>query len=199
MAFFGGHTTYHRPLCLHCLGIIFRIFLLVRADIGSARCQIAIISSSKEKGSLTPAIPLQSLHSETESSNRSAGLPGDPEKATHSGNGRRSSVSDSQASDFSIWSNTGDIAEQLASEEDPLRIRLRKSEDDGGQEPQSRTKRVHYSDETYMKGELEKEAIDIPNITRRRVSRAHCILAIMMSPNDMSTARTRGLVGKPLL
>ena len=171
--------------------------LLERADIDSA-LQTAIISSPKEKGSSTPAIPLQPLYSHprdsAEHSNSGLGL--DSEKPRH---GRASFSSNSQASDFSIWSDTGDLAEQLASEEDPLRIRLRKSEDDRGQEPRSRTRRVHYGDETLLKGDIDKEAIDIPNINHRRVSRAHCILAAIMSPNDMSTARTKGLVGKPLL
>ena len=189
---FSGYTTYLASSSLS---------LLERADIDSA-LQTAIISSPKEKGSSTPAIPLQPLqsHSRDSAEHSNSGLEINSEKPRYGRSNRRASTSsNSQASDFSIWSDTGDLAEQLASEEDPLRIRLRKSEDDRGQEPRLRTRRVHYGDETLLKGDIDKEAIDIPNITHRRVSRAHCILAAIMSPNDMSTARTKGLVGKPLL
>lgn len=123
---------------------------------------------------------------------------------------RRSSLSSSRSvnSDFSSWTDTGDLAEQLADVEDPLQIHLRKSLDEeflrrAGARPRGkRTKRrVHYSEELLREQQhrIDKEAIEIPRPAPRRVSRAERILAIIMSPSNRQTAQMHGLVGKPLL
>lgn len=117
--------------------------------------------------------------------------------------------SDSAGSDFSLWSDTGDLAEQLANEEDPLRIRLRGSFDDPGfgrshtSPLYRRPKHVHYSPRTQLshkttKPGLSKEAIEIPNPPARQIGRTEKVLAIIMT-GDRQRSRTHGLTGKPLL
>lgn len=117
--------------------------------------------------------------------------------------------SDSAGSDFSLWSDTGDLAEQLANEEDPLRIRLRQSVDDQGLGgPTSspfhrRPKHVHYSQRTHPEYKstnpgLSKEAIEIPNPPARQIGRTEKALAIIMT-GDRQRSQTHGLTGKPLL
>lgn len=116
-------------------------------------------------------------------------------------------------SNFSVWSDSGDIADQLANEEDPLRLRLRGSLDlqvfgKSGQPNSSsvaRPKRVRYEEDEAGEehtpfvdnGDL-KEAIRIPEPGPRTISRAERLLASIMSPRD-GRAKTHGLVGKPLL
>lgn len=117
---------------------------------------------------------------------------------------RRSSHSSARSveSDFSIWSDTGDLAEQLA--EDPLRSRLRNSSD---REPlgsrKKRSKRVHYpqdlDDGSQSSIQDEKLKIKVPRPPPRRVSRVERILAAIMSPGNRQNAQIHGLVGKPLL
>lgn len=46
---------------------------------------------------------------------------------------------------------------------------------------------------------LEKEAIFIPEPPPRSIPTAEKLLALIMASNDPQVARTRGLVGKPLL
>jgi hypothetical protein len=67
-----------------------------------------------------------------------------------------------------------------------------------------RKKRVHYQDQDHLEGKsthpgIVKEDIPIPQPAPRRIPRAEKLLAIIMAPNDPQMARTRGLVGKPLL
>ena len=120
---------------------------------------------------------------------------------------RRSS--DSVGSDFSLWSDTGDLAEQLANEEDPLRIRLRQSVDDRGFDKvnssslQQRPKHVHYLQHTHLEHKttnpgLSKEAIEIPNPPARQIGRTEKVLAIIMT-GDRQRSQMHGLTGKPLL
>ena len=117
--------------------------------------------------------------------------------------------SDSAGSDFSLWSDTGDLAEQLANEEDPLRIRLRESLDDPGfgrshtSPLYRRPKHVHYSPRTQLSHKttnpgLSKEAIEIPNPPARQIGRTEKALAIIMT-GDRQRSRMHGLTGKPLL
>ncbi|KAJ5693324.1 Mitochondrial substrate/solute carrier [Penicillium macrosclerotiorum] len=119
---------------------------------------------------------------------------------------RRSSLSSirSGESEFSIWSDTGDLAEQLAEAEDPLQIHLRKSLDRQllgrrGRRKHS-SKRVHYPPDLDhgVACDFEKE-IQIPNPRPRRISRVERILAGIMSPRNGQNAQIHGLVGKPLL
>jgi hypothetical protein len=123
------------------------------------------------------------------------------------GSSRPSSVSSrSVDSDFSVWSDTGDLAEQLANEEDPLQIRLRKSLDDdlfrrgrphsAGKKP----KRAHYPEDVASRhSAVDKEAIEIPSPPPRQISGVERILAAIMSPNNRGNGQVHGLVGKPLL
>ncbi|KAL8813198.1 MAG: hypothetical protein Q9223_007100 [Gallowayella weberi] len=116
---------------------------------------------------------------------------------------------DSAGSEFSLWSDTGDLAEQLADEEDPLQIKLRESFDGEvlGRFPsksQAATpKHVHYhpQDHQSRKGAhpgINKEAIQIPEPPPRQIGRVEYLLAIIMTGNR-STSQSHGLTGKPLL
>ena len=115
--------------------------------------------------------------------------------------GRRSS--DSAGSDFSLWSDTGDLAEQLADEEDPLRINLRGSvdEDHLRHRPQeSRRKQVRYAPHNHLEHKttnpgVNKEAIEIPNPAPRQIGRAEKVLTVIMT----GKTSPRGLTGRPLL
>lgn len=117
---------------------------------------------------------------------------------------RRSS--DSAGSDFSLWSDTGDLAEQLADEEDPLQIKLRASNDEGarkrsGQGKRSqRHKEVHYAPQDHLHRKdtnpgIDKEAIEIPEPPPRTIGRTEKVLATIMT----GKAGSHGLTGKPLL
>ena len=117
---------------------------------------------------------------------------------------RRSS--DSAGSDFSLWSDTGDLAEQLADEEDPLRIPVRESLE-GALESKPlhrRSKHVNFNElhgrskEGVGKAGLSKEAIEIPNPPARQIGRVEKVLATIMT-GDRQRAQSHGLTGKPLL
>ncbi|KAL8688560.1 MAG: hypothetical protein Q9224_004851, partial [Gallowayella concinna] len=116
---------------------------------------------------------------------------------------------DSVGSEFSLWSDTGDLAEQLADEEDPLQIKLRDSLDAdvlgrSVSKPRATTpKHVHYHphDHQNRKGThpgLNKEAIQIPEPPPRQIGRVEYLLAIIMTSNR-SKSQSHGLTGKPLL
>ncbi|RMZ75121.1 hypothetical protein DV737_g5440, partial [Chaetothyriales sp. CBS 132003] len=106
-----------------------------------------------------------------------------------------------------LWSDTGDIAEQIASEHDPLytRVELDSLNAQGhvlasGLGGGRRRRKVAFDPLT--RGQISgvsKEAIAIPTPAPRFITRAEKILAIIMSPGDVQTARGKGLVGKPLL
>lgn len=135
-------------------------------------------------------------------------LLGQSEKPYSQEGNRRSSYSSSiESDDFSLWSDTGDIAEQLAEEEDPLRIQLQPLNSEGrtlsGHGGKNK-KRVHYQDQDHLEGKItnpgtDKEAIVVPEPAQRQISVFEKYLAYVMAPNDRETARKRGLVGKPLL
>jgi hypothetical protein len=116
-------------------------------------------------------------------------------------------ASSHESDDFSLWSDTGDIAEQLAEEEDPLRIQLQPLNIEGKAitaHSGKNKKRVHYQDQDHLQRKItnpgiDKEAISIPEPAQRRISVFEKYLAYIMAPNDRETARKRGLVGKPLL
>lgn len=124
----------------------------------------------------------------------------------HDRNSERSSFdTPSAGSDFSLWSDTGDLVDQLADREDPLQIRLRESLE-GARPPKHRRpqKRVRYQsqDDTREKGRhsgpLRKEDIEIPDPGPRTISKAERILASIMAPND-GPSRIHGLHGKKLM
>ncbi|KAJ5888868.1 Mitochondrial substrate/solute carrier [Penicillium taxi] len=153
--------------------------------ISQASWEASIVIIPPSKIPPTPrAIPLRSLSKSPDSISKK---------------GRRSSVARSTESDFSIWSDTGDLAEQLA-EEVPLQPQLHESSNREllGQSQRSPSKRVHYPPDLEY-DHLVKEKIQIPTPTPRRISRAERIIATIMSPGNGQNAQIHGLVGKPLL
>ncbi|KAJ5928023.1 Mitochondrial substrate/solute carrier [Penicillium verhagenii] len=123
------------------------------------------------------------------------------DSASEKGSRRSSHSLTRSESDFSIWSDTGDLAEQLA--EDPLHshphgtlerdVLVRK----GGRKS---SKRVHYpQDCSKTDSDILKENIKIPSPSPRRISQIERLLATVMSPSNRQNAQIHGLVGKPLL
>ena len=127
------------------------------------------------------------------------------------GGHRRPSYSGSESDDFSLWSDTGDIAEQLTNDEDPLRIELdpltrggQRLNGFGRGHGGGRGKKVGFREQDHPeRGQtslgIDKEAILIPEPPPRRISKAEKLLALIMAPSDPQGARAKGLVGKPLL
>lgn len=120
---------------------------------------------------------------------------------------RASYSSDSADSNFSLWSDTGDLVDQLADAEDPLRIRP------PAQGPSSSSKRsrsrgakhVHYepgesyNDKPSRSGVVKrKEDIPIPEPVRRPISRGERFLVLLMAADD-GPSRMHGLHGKKLM
>ncbi|KXG49474.1 Mitochondrial substrate/solute carrier [Penicillium griseofulvum] len=118
---------------------------------------------------------------------------------------RRSSHSSARSvgSDSSIWSDTGDLAEQFAETEDPLQTHLRDSSDRRllrRKDRRKQPKHVHYSSNpsNELSG-VDIEKIRIPSPSPRHISRAERVLAAIMTPRSEPSAQMHGLVGKPLL
>lgn len=158
------------------------------------------IPSSRPLSSV--GIPLRNLTTPTHTTDEHSAslLDSDDEKRA----GRRSS--ESAGSDFSLWSDTGDLAEQLADEEDPLQIKLRESYDEGarrrsGQRQRGRRhKEVHYAPQDHLHRKstnpgVDKEAIEIPEPAPRTIGRTEKVLATIMT----GKVGSHGLTGKPLL
>ncbi|KAF2633501.1 MFS monosaccharide transporter-like protein [Macroventuria anomochaeta] len=104
----------------------------------------------------------------------------------------------SHSDDFSLWSDTGDLVDQLADQEDPLAIRL-----EGHLPPHRRhQKRARFAsqDSLHEKSHhsLRLEDIEIPDPGPRTISKADRILAQIMAPND-GPSRIHGLHGKKLI
>ena len=116
----------------------------------------------------------------------------------------RSYSSATESDDFSLFDETGDIAEQLAEEEDPLRIELQPLDQGGGSlssQKGGRGKKVAFAhqDHTDSNTRFDKESIRIPTPALRAPGTVSKILGFIMAPSDPQTARTKGLVGQPLL
>ena len=121
--------------------------------------------------------------------------------------GRRSSLSRSlsPSSEFS-WSDTGDLAEQLADAEESLQIKLRASLDEqlfgSASRRPSRPKRVRYQEDLEDRDGKEdqpglvKEEIEIPSPAPRYITRAEHIIAAIMSGGER---QMHGLTGRPLV
>lgn len=130
----------------------------------------------------------------------------DRSEIEHEGDTRRTSYSSARESDdLSLWSDTGDIGDQFH-DEDPLNIELdplnRKGQHLNGHTREAERKRKVQFTRGTSRGThpgIVKEEIPIPEPPQRHISKAEKLLAIIMAPNDPETARTRGLVGKPLL
>ena len=119
--------------------------------------------------------------------------------------------SGSAGSDFSFFGDTGDLAEQLADEEDPLHIGLRDSSEEndlggsssagpgrGRQPKQVRYVQQDHPERKKINPGLGKEAIQIPEPAQRKIGRIEQIIAVAMTGNRHSS-QTHGLTGKPLL
>ncbi|KAH0341071.1 general substrate transporter, partial [Aureobasidium melanogenum] len=114
----------------------------------------------------------------------------------YSDGSRHRRSSDSAHSDFSLWSDTGDLVDQFDNDDDPLRAALNPQH----QSPSSRrknTKHVRYQSGT-KEGAINKNDIPIPNPPPRQISQAERILAFIMAPND-GPSRMHGLHGKKLI
>lgn len=114
----------------------------------------------------------------------------------YSDGSRHRRSSESAHSDFSLWSDTGDLVDQFDNEDDPLRAALNPQH----QSPSSRrkyTKHVRYQSGT-KEGAINKNDIPIPNPPPRQISQAERILAFIMAPND-GPSRMHGLHGKKLI
>ncbi|KAI9684659.1 MAG: hypothetical protein M1829_000032 [Trizodia sp. TS-e1964] len=120
--------------------------------------------------------------------------------------GRRAASphSSGSGSEFSNWTDTGDLAEQPADEGDPLEIKIRGSVDQGlvGKPSKSRanqSRRVppqgSNSSPDHHAG-LDKEDIHIPSPGKRQVSKAEQIIAFIMTGGGR---QIHGLTGKGLL
>lgn len=164
-----------------------------------------------DSSSRRPAnIPLHTLSTSSRPyETDSASLVGSPDEKQGS---RRSSYSSAVDSDFSLFSDTGDLVDQLADEEDPLRIRLRPSLEEGlprtstKQRGGRQHKRVHYhsdvheaeSEKRHTGVPRRKEDIPIPSPPPRKISAGEKLLAIIMAPTDRPS-RLHGLHGKKLM
>lgn len=126
---------------------------------------------------------------------------------------RLSASDDDDGSDFSLWSDTGDLVDQLADEEDPLSVRLRNLEEDSrGQHRRGRgeKKRVRYASangQTHPEREKSqqqpgvvkrKEDIAIPTPPPQRLNWGQKALALVMAPGD-GPSRMHGLHGQKLI
>lgn len=106
--------------------------------------------------------------------------------------GRRHSSSSSEHSELdSLWSDTGDLVDQLGDEEDPLQARLRQSQEFGDSTgPHLRHPRhVHYADDSEKPGRIRKEDIEVPNVPRRLASRGERYVYARAAPRAPSTPK----------
>lgn len=136
------------------------------------------------------------------------------------GEAEKRRASSESESDFSLFSETGDLADQL-DDEDPLHLRLRQSLEQelpkgqrrtggggGGGGSGSKPKSVRYNNnvnvgvngysEKQSQKRLRKEDIPIPDPPRLPLSFGHRALARIMAPGD-GPSRIHGLHGKKLM
>ncbi|KAL9097848.1 MAG: hypothetical protein Q9165_000174 [Trypethelium subeluteriae] len=127
---------------------------------------------------------------------------------------RRNSSHGSVGSEFSLWSDTGDLVDQLGDQEDPLQQKLRQSFEErryGGSGGHQRrrsghARRAHFQDSEELtektpppqSGAIKKEDIEVPNPPRKPISRGEKLVAAIMAPND-GPSRMHGLHGKKLM
>ena len=200
------------PHCLNPHGFTFQSHPLTaisirprdNPDLRAAICQPTVTGTIPSSIPPSPAaIPLRTLPPPSDPRREHTG--GVPDST----NEKRRLSSESATSEFSRWSDTGDLAEQFADEEDPLQINLRDSFENqtGGtrkSRPQGRhSKQVRHLqhkrlDRKTIKPGVDKEAIEIPSPLPRRISRTEKLLATIMTGNRPAS-HTHGLVGKPLL
>ncbi|RMZ72842.1 mfs monosaccharide transporter [Pyrenophora seminiperda CCB06] len=107
----------------------------------------------------------------------------------------------SDDSDLSVWSDTGDLVDQLADREDPLSLHLHQSLEDGRpSKPRRQQKRARFASQDLEKSShgLRLEDIEIPDPGPRTINKAEKLLAAIMAPND-GPSRIHGLHGKKLI
>ena len=129
--------------------------------------------------------------------------------------GSRSDFEDDEGSEFSLWSDTGDLVDQLAEQEDPLAPKVRGSSfevrHNSHRRGRASQKRVRYASEkghdSEEKGRHQykhpgvvkrKEEIPIPSPPPVRLNWGQKALAIAMAPGD-NASRMHGLHGKKLI
>ncbi|MCJ1399560.1 hypothetical protein MMC11_002762 [Xylographa trunciseda] len=116
---------------------------------------------------------------------------------------------DSLGSDYSFFSDTGDLAEQLAAEADPLHVPFRSSLEEGSastsrtRHRERHSRKVHYVEQDHLERKItnpgvDKEAIQIPQPKARYITRAEKVVAVLMT-GDRESSQMHGLTGKPLL
>jgi hypothetical protein len=102
------------------------------------------------------------------------------------------------------WTDTGDLVDQLAEQEDPLHQAFAgELPERGGALRGKKNKKVHYDlDEETEKQKAgvvrRKEDIPIPSPPPRRISFGERVLVLVMAPND-GPSRLHGLHGKKLM
>lgn len=144
------------------------------------------------------------LHTLSPSSNRPGEAASTSERA-ETAEKPHSQDLESADSDFSSWSDTGDLGDQFADEEDPLSLRLQETLEEGslGRSSARRHKKVHYRKGHEVFGEelkdhagFAREDIEIPNPRPRSITRFEHILAAIMSGGER---QLNGLTGRPLV
>ncbi|KAH0537032.1 hypothetical protein FGG08_006130 [Glutinoglossum americanum] len=104
-----------------------------------------------------------------------------------------------EGSEFSLWSDTGDIAEQLAGDgDDRLRLKPGELSDEEVIGDPARPLRHKHNDSSEVKRGLNKDDIPIPSPRLKKASRADRVLAYIMS-GGRDGGQMHGLTGKALL
>lgn len=170
-------------------------------------------SGSSGSGTRKPAnIPLHTLTSS--SRRRQSSDSYDDEKEGDRARLRRSEDSFEEDEDeFSLWSgsDTGDLVDQLAEQEDPLAPRRASFGLEERRRGRRKQKRVRYADGSQGRSQEKygghgghpgvvkrKEEIPIPSPPPQRISWGQRTLALIMAPND-APSRMHGLHGKKLI
>ncbi|KAL5352683.1 Ribulose bisphosphate carboxylase large chain [Pseudogymnoascus australis] len=157
-------------------------------------------SSSTRRPANIPLRNLPSAATRSQEQFQSASLLSDDEKQSGFSASPRS---ESAGSEFSDWSDTGDLGEQGTGEDDPLRRQLGEFDNNTGRHTGRRNRgdrRVRYrldaehEDKKHHRG-FVKEDIEIPTPPPRKISRAEQALATMMAGGER---QMHGLTGKPL-
>nr|POF17648.1 high-affinity glucose transporter [Quercus suber] len=163
-------------------------------------------SAANRKPANIPLHTLSSSHRREESFDEKGGRG----RSRRSADSSFDSRDDGQHSDFSSWSDTGDLVDQLAAEEDPLHRGIFDDDPSSYRQPRrgrSSKKRVRYAstsaNEKERRGDStalprRKEDIRIPSPPRRRLDWGQRLLARVMAPND-GPSRMHGLHGKKLI
>ncbi|KAI7269843.1 general substrate transporter, partial [Hortaea werneckii] len=221
---------HQQPHCPHSNHLLYPIFFLI-FSIAERRASESALTTAKipslnftgSGSTRRPAnIPLHTLERrQRRSSSRDGSWDEKGSEDRRRLRGRSSASEDEDDSDvgseFSLWSDTGDLVDQLADEEDPLAGHF-KADDNyqvkRGRSSQKRQKAVRYASNgsqekpytgrnkttgsTQRPGVVKKEDIYIPSPPSRPLSWGQKFLATIMAPND-GPSRMHGLHGKKLL